>query len=201
MSQRIPLLSNHYYHIYNRGIDGSPIFREQRNYVYFLELYSKYIFPVVATYAYCLMNNHFHLLVRILTPDEQEQRSSEERCSFVPLDPSKQFASFFGTYTKSYNKAYQRTGSLFETPFKRKLVDDDAYFWQLTRYIHQNPERHGFADTFRDWKYSSWNAIVSGGATRVERDEVLDWFGGRGNFVESHLQSVDETKLQPYLIE
>lgn len=64
MSKEIPLLSGQYYHIYNRGNNGENLFREERNYAYFFKLYIHYIYPIADTYAYCLMRNHFHLLVR-----------------------------------------------------------------------------------------------------------------------------------------
>ncbi len=70
MSQ--PLIPGSYYHIYNRGNNGENIFHEERNYRYFLQLYLKYIFPVADTYAYCLLLNHFHLLVRIREAQAQE---------------------------------------------------------------------------------------------------------------------------------
>jgi REP element-mobilizing transposase RayT len=70
--QRLPALQpGKYYHIYNRGINRENIFFETRNYPYFLELYAKYIEPIANTFAYCLMRNHFHLLVRIKTEQEQ----------------------------------------------------------------------------------------------------------------------------------
>ena len=60
-----PLQPGQYYHIYNRGINGEPLFREERNHRHFLKLWAKYIEPLADTYAYCLLNNHFHFLVRI----------------------------------------------------------------------------------------------------------------------------------------
>ena len=60
-----PLQPGEYYHIYNRGIDGEVLFREVRNYHHFLRLWAKYIEPVADTYAYCLLSNHFHFLIRI----------------------------------------------------------------------------------------------------------------------------------------
>ncbi len=66
--QRIPLEPNYFYHIYNRGINGCPIFRESSNYEHFLSIYDKYISNVADTYAWVLMGNHFHLLVKILNP-------------------------------------------------------------------------------------------------------------------------------------
>ncbi|MBF8283376.1 MAG: hypothetical protein HW378_2291 [Anaerolineales bacterium] len=65
MSDPIPLHPGQYYHIYNRGNNRENVFREERNYPYFLKLYAKYIEPIAETYAYCLLRNHFHLLVRI----------------------------------------------------------------------------------------------------------------------------------------
>jgi hypothetical protein len=68
----IPLISEQYYHIYNCGNNGENLFFEERNYPYFLKLYAKYIYPVTNTYAYCLMKNHFHLLVRMKPLEDLE---------------------------------------------------------------------------------------------------------------------------------
>jgi len=65
VEQHLRLEPGRYYHIFNRGIDGTNIFLEERNYAYFLNLYAKHIEPVAETFAYCLMRNHFHLLARI----------------------------------------------------------------------------------------------------------------------------------------
>ena len=65
MQKTIPLEPGVCYHIYNRGINGETIFREERNYAHFLNLYARHIEPVAETFAYCLLCNHFHLLVRI----------------------------------------------------------------------------------------------------------------------------------------
>ncbi len=68
-----PLQFGQYYHIFNRGNNRETLFREERNYPYFLSLFVKHIDPVVDTYAYCLMPNHFHLLVRVKTVEEQTE--------------------------------------------------------------------------------------------------------------------------------
>jgi putative transposase len=65
-----PLYPGGYYHVFNRGNNGENVFLEKRNYPYFLSLYTKYIEPIAETYAYCLLRNHFHLLVRIKTEEE-----------------------------------------------------------------------------------------------------------------------------------
>jgi REP element-mobilizing transposase RayT len=59
-----------YYHIFNRGINGENIFREERNYQYFLDLYAKHIDPVAETFAYSLLKNHFHMLIKVRSDSE-----------------------------------------------------------------------------------------------------------------------------------
>ena len=81
MSQ-IPLTPGVVYHIYNRGNNGENIFIEERNYAYFMKLYDKYITLVAETYAYCLLRNHFHLMVSIKDlPEINEHASLKDACS------------------------------------------------------------------------------------------------------------------------
>jgi hypothetical protein len=188
MSKPEPLQANQYYHIYNRGINGEPLFRETRNYHYFLRLWGRYTEPIAETYAYCLLKSHFHFLVRIKDPGTDA----------VP-QVSRPFNNLFIAYAKAINKAYSRTGSLFESPFRRRLVDSDRYFVALVAYIHRNPQKHGFVDDFRDWPYSSYLAVLSNQATRVQRSAVLGWFGGPAGFKELHASTVHEAVIEPLI--
>ena len=70
MSIVIPLENDRYFHIYNRGINGETIFREKENYEYFMKLYNKYISSIAETFAWVLMSNHFHFVVRIKAKSE-----------------------------------------------------------------------------------------------------------------------------------
>jgi len=134
MPETSRLLPGRYYHIYHRGNNREIIFREERNYPYFLELYAKYIEPVAFTYAYCLLSNHFHVAVRMKTVEEQQawrlahqtSEVSETSEVFEPLDASWQFGKLFNSYTRAFNRAYNRSGSLFEGRFKRKPVNSLA---------------------------------------------------------------------------
>ncbi|MBI1800097.1 MAG: transposase [Chloroflexi bacterium] len=65
MSKPAPLAYGQYYHIYSRGNNRGDIFKDTRNYAYFLKLYAHHIEPIADTYAYCLMRNHFHVLIRV----------------------------------------------------------------------------------------------------------------------------------------
>jgi putative transposase len=149
-----PLLHDTYYHIYNRGNNRENIFIQERNYQYFLHLYSKYIDPIADTFAYCLLRNHFHLAVRIKSEEDIIEFVKTLKVSFVnqphvrqegfvnpnsgqpgkPLGSafvSKQFSNFFNSYAKSINHAYGRTGSLFQHPFGRIPIASDRQFWNV----------------------------------------------------------------------
>jgi len=155
MTSPSPLLYNTYYHIYNRGVNRENIFIEERNYEHFLKLYGKHIAPVVDTFGYCLLRNHFHLAVRVKSEEEIEtlkvssvngqQLGQGESGKWNPGQPGKplgshyvsnQFSNFFNAYAKAINKAYQRTGSLFQHPFGRVLIKTERQFWNVIRYIH-----------------------------------------------------------------
>ena len=219
MSRIAPLLPGHTYHIFNRGNNREDLFREPRNYSYFLELYQKHLNPAVETFAYCLMKNHFHLLVRLKTQQEIQDlagfpkpaRSSGDiaRSSDTVAKPggdsdvsgtSQSFSNFFNAYTKTINKGYRRTGSLFEKPFKRIEVTSEEYFINLIFYIHFNPQRHGFVDDFRGWLWSSYSELLGQLSDWLSRDYVLNWFGGVERCEAFHQGVVDERAIR-HLIE
>ncbi len=191
------------YHIYQRGNNREPIFFEPENYRFFLAKYVQFIEPVAQTYAYCLLSNHFHLLIKTKTVEEQELEQNSQTYDFLkksyvsaaelfkPLSPSNQFRKLFISYAKAMNKRYGRTGSLFENRFGRKEVFDPAYFQNLVVYIHQNPEKHGMIDDFREWPYSSYGALVSKKDTRVAKTAVFSQFDTPTSFMEKHSQIID----------
>jgi putative transposase len=174
----IPLESDKIHHIYNRGIDRANLFYEARNYSYFLEKYAKYMTTGLDTFAYCLLKNHFHLLVRVkdfsnLSNLEDSLTLEQKGLHSPDRIVSKMFADMFNSYSKSINKAQDRTGKLFETPFKRILVEDDVYFTRLIWYIHFNPQKHGFVKDFREYPYSSYHSHLSNKPTKLARDLLL----------------------------
>lgn len=187
-----PLLPDTFYHIYNRGNNGENIFYEERNYRHFLALYSQHISPVANTFAYCLLRNHFHLLIQTKTTallPVETAAVSETAAVLTALDSrqiTRKFNNFFIAYAKAINKAYDRTGSLFEPRFERRKVDNQNYFIHLVNYIHCNPQKHGFVDDFREWPWSSYHTMLSVKPTRLERDVVLAWYGGSSAFVKAH---------------
>jgi REP element-mobilizing transposase RayT len=215
-----PLQPDSFYHIYNRGINGENIFKEERNYSFFLERYAHYIEPFAETYAYCLLKNHFHLLIRTRPEIIIRQKltnlhaeSSEESNVIVQRKPSlhlekpiewmlgNSFSSLFKSYSQSINNTHNRTGRLFEQPFRRILVDSDDYFTELIYYIHHNPQNHGFVEDFKLYPYSSYHSHLSSALTKLRRDEVIDWFGNREAFKKFHSGNQNLDNLGKFRIE
>ena len=171
-----------YYHIYNRGNNREDLFREERNYSYFLKLYADHVDPIAETFAYCLLKNHFHILVRV-------REGLPERAA------GQEFANLFNAYGKAINKAYGRTGSLFEHPYGRIEITDNVYFWRLVTYIHRNPERHGLVDDFRNWPHVSYHTLIANGPTKLQRQAVIGWFDTRDGFLAAHKVEKPEPEL------
>ncbi len=213
MQKDEPLQYGKFYHIYNRGINGEKLFREKTNYEYFLRLYEKYIEQIADTFAWCLVYNHFHLLIKI--KEKNEINEDTDLTGFRNLSsvnnildiknnnkPPKQFFSnLFNAYTKAYNKRYQRHGALFERPFKRKLIDNEKYFKSLIIYINTNPVHHGFVDYPKEWKWSSYLSCISEKSTNLKRDTVIRWFDDIENFKTVHTEKINIINIEKWLFE
>ncbi len=111
----VPLIEGNYYHIYNRGINSSDLFFENENYLHFLKLYDKYVSPIAETFAWCLLKNHFLLLVYIKEQNEIDSELLSYSTVEKPkrIKASKQFSNLFNGYAQAINKRHHRTGSLF----------------------------------------------------------------------------------------
>ena len=137
------------HHIMMRGINHQNIFECAEDYYQFIITLDRMRMRYdddgnpcgtnCTYYAFCLMSNHFHLLIR-----EREEPVG---------DTIKRIAS---SYVYYYNRKYGRDGHLFKERFKSEPVNDMAYFTTLLRYIHQNPVKAGIVDHVKDYDYSSW---------------------------------------------
>ncbi len=172
-----PLEENTFYHIYNRGNNGENLFYKEENYWYFLRKYDEYLSDYLETYAYCLLPNHFHLLIRVKDSKDYEGRFLKTGTSnLVDTDKiiSELFRRFFTSYSKSVNKQESRKGSLFQKNFKRKAVLSDSYFTRLVWYIHSNPKKHQIFNSYKEYPYSSYGRIILDRPTKLLKKEVLD---------------------------
>ncbi len=127
------------YHLFSRGNEHKDIFRSNIDYELFLDILKDtselYDFLV---HAYCLMPNHFHMLIE--TPNAN-------LCNAMKR--------LLGLYTVRFNRAHHRLGHLFQGRYKALLVDKDNYFLQLSRYIHLNPVKAKLAKFPEDYRWSS----------------------------------------------
>ncbi|MFN8358161.1 MAG: hypothetical protein U0Y10_27105 [Spirosomataceae bacterium] len=187
MKGLIDFKADYYYHIVNHAVGSENLFRTSENYRYFLERYAHHTDTVFETFAYCLMPNHFHLLVKI-KPLEVFQKDANFK-NDVHKYVMQKLSNWLNGYAKAYNIRFGRKGALFVDYTKRFLVDSDSYFTATVNYIHQNPVNHGFVKELKEWNHSSYHSIVSDKATRLKRNEVIDWFGGKQKFEHFHQQN------------
>lgn len=133
-----------FYHVMSRGNAKQTIFVEEADYERFLELLSTTSsrFGVLCR-SYCLMPNHFHLL---LQPD------------ISPV--SRMMQQLNSAYSQSFNRRHERVGHVLQGRFKALLVDRDEYFLQLLRYIVMNPVEAGLVDDPGAWRWSSYRATA-----------------------------------------
>lgn len=172
--RKVEFVTGQYYHIYNRGVNRELIFRNPDNYLFLLQRVKEYSSRFeIANIAYCLMPNHYHFLLR--------QDGIQPVGVFVQRT--------FNSYTKAFNKAFQRTGTLFEGPFKSVSVNKDNYLIHLCRYIHRNPLDAGLVSDLADWPYSNY----------------LEWVGKRSGtifdaeFAQEHF--ADAADYQKFVLE
>ena len=204
-----PLLPNASYHIFNHANGFENVFRGKENYRFFLEKYRLFVSPIAETYAYCLMPNHFHLVVRIRKREVIEElirirntnfskvlnfgKVITEKVSIPEISDSeiekflsKQFSNLFSSYTQSFNKVNNRMGSLFVKNFKRELISDKTHFLNTVIYTHRNPVHHGFCKGFEEWAYSSYPGIIYGVESLVESEKLIKITGGLDAIIDSH---------------
>ena len=194
----IPLFPDSTYHLFSRAIGDDKIFRDKGNFHFFLLRLQKYILPVAHIYAFCLLPNHFHLLVRIkdLTAIKayfdvvkKEKAFTEESISDFIME---RFSNLLNSYAKSFNKVYRRKGGLFIDYIRRVEITTDAQLWSTVFYIHKNPVHHGYCQPLNDWQWSSYKAYSKKTMQWIDCTEVIRCYGSLTSFLQFHAQPVDQ---------
>jgi len=123
MSKRtVPFIPGNYYHVYNKAVADNKLFIEEKNYHFFVSKIKKYLLESADILAYCLMPNHYHLIIQLKNTE-------------LPSPMQKLALS----YSVTFNNIYQRTGHLFQGPYQIKHIGDSVYLLHLSRYVHLNP--------------------------------------------------------------
>jgi hypothetical protein len=204
-----PLEPGNFYHIFNRGNNYQQVFFEPFDQNLFLLKWREFIHPVARTFAYNLLPNHFHALVqireeplRMVFPPLKANFDWASplwvpRCEVPDLSTidkygtprwvSRGFTNFFISYERKMQKLRGFHGAVFHSPFKRIIVEDESYFDYLTSYIHFNGKKHGLKALAQiEQPFSSYLDLIGKEATFLEREFMLDRFGGREGFIRFH---------------
>ena len=169
------------HHVMGRGIDGIKIFRSKNDRADFLNrlaiLSEK---EALSIFAWALMDNHFHLLVRT---------------GKLPLSDS--MRKLLTGYVVNYNRRHKRNGHLFQNRYKSILCEDDPYLLELTRYIHLNPLRAGIVENTNELRRSErcGHSAIVGTIKRAwqDRETILAYFGKRRKpAIEKYEQFVED---------
>lgn len=160
------------YHVYNRGNDRQPIFFSRANYLFFLQKIRDSIRPHCEMLAYCLMPNHFHLLLLATESTLKTNLIGGMKKNVL----SEGFKSALSSYTQAINRQEVRTGSLFTQNTKAKELPGSDYGCTCFQYIHQNPARAGLVKRLEDWEFSSFRdyaGLRNGTLCNREQAKVL----------------------------
>lgn len=140
------------FHIYNRGNNRQTIFFERENYLYFLFKIRKYLLPHCEILSYCLMPNHFHLLIYADERTVQTVKIGNNDINVLSYG----FQNLLSSYTKAINRKFERTGSLFTQNTKAKALASMPDGYICLKYIHQNPLKAGLVQDMKEWGFSSY---------------------------------------------
>jgi REP-associated tyrosine transposase len=187
------------YHIYNKTNNKELLFRSDENHYYFLRRYSHFISPIADTYAWNLLPNHFHFIIKIKQQSQilswlatlpADTITITEKHFLEDLDVNRltemTFKRLFTSYAMAYNKMYQRSGNLFYRTFKRIEILKESDFTHSIVYVHANALKHKLVREFTSHPWTSFHSIISNKPTNLLRDEVIDWFGSKEKFVKVH---------------
>lgn len=149
------------FHIWARGNDGQDIFRDAKDSQRFIDLLARAKGRLgLRLYAYCLMSNHLHLLLHVLT---------------APLSSVMQW--LLTCYVSYFNRRWQRKGHLFQERFDSILCQNNTYFLELLRYIHLNPVRAKLVATPEEWTWSGHRELTGAALPLlIDRDFPLSLF-------------------------
>lgn len=187
-------------HVYNRTNNKELLFRRVRDRLYFMDLFRKIILPFIDPFAWTLIPNHFHFVVRTKEKNaiiEYLSNLPEENLIKTEIEFLKgkidvpelvlfEFRRMMQAYTAAFNKWYGRKGNLFHRSLKRVKIRSDKQFRRAIIYVHKNSEKHGLVDDFREYEWSSWHELSGPERIFLNRKDVYEKFGSKKGFLCAH---------------
>lgn len=201
---------NEYMHLIAKAVGNNLLFNTDDNKVFFLDLYFKYLEEYVDTYAFCLLDNHVHWLVKctkenklkeyllLIEKDKRKKHQNDFIDGTITFERAieYQWKDFFISYALAFNIRHKRKGTLFVNPFRRIAIQDEAHLSHLIIYIHANQIKHGIEKNIDVCRFTSYHSIVSDHPTKLQRAEVIELFGGKESFIELHHRIINYYKNQ-----
>lgn len=163
--------STEFYHITSRGINKLPIFAKNLERSRFLKIIQDSINQYeIKIFAYCIMSNHFHLLIRA---------PIEELSAFM--------ARILSVYAIYYNQKHNRVGYVFDGRFRSQCIEDESYFFNCLRYIHLNPIKANMCKTLENYRYSSFKEYISPSPSSIIHPIAFE-------IINKHFESLEHFK-------
>ena len=154
----------------------------------------KYLLQVSDVYSYCLLPNHFHIILKFKQETELDIEARKTRLH-QPI------SNMLNAYTKAINKRHNRRGSLFQEHLKRIKITKETYLKNLIVYVNTNSSHHQIED-YITYKYSSYDALISNQKTSIKRDEVIQLFSDVSNFkYVLHSKKLNIDSVQELILE
>lgn len=176
---KTPVLPDKYYHIFNKANNNELIFKDDKDYQFFMEHLAKLLADNIDIYAFCLMPNHFHLFIQ---PKYNSKSKGEGSIN-------ESLRKLFQLYAQYFNKKYTRKGSLFYKSFRRIEIRNEVYLKYILFYIHYNPQKSRIVSDFTNYQYSSYRFYVSNKPSKLRKEIVLQWFDNSfKEFEQFHLE-------------
>ncbi|MDR9418239.1 hypothetical protein [Gracilimonas sp.] len=129
------------------------------------------------------------MIISVRPESQQQEIIISQQLDFkFPLSPSKQLSHLFNGYAQAINHQEDRVGSLFQKNFKRKIVESEEYFRRVIIYVHQNPDKHGYSISYKQYPFSSYPCYIGKKESHdfLNMEKTLDLFGGKENFLAAH---------------
>jgi REP element-mobilizing transposase RayT len=204
------------YHIFNHAVGNDKLFIDDKNYSFFLGKVQQWILPVCDIYAFCLMPNHFHLLLKIKDESELLEAFEEliikrlkinleidntvlkKRSYVLSRIISDQFSHCYNSYVQAFNKVYSRSGGLMKEGFQRKHVNSEEYLNDSIIYIHCNPVIAGLVSRPEDWKHSSYHELISNQKKGLCSIDIIERFENLENFKYLHHVYIEKKRNEKF---
>ena len=190
------IISGETYHIYNQGNNKEAIFLTEGNYLHFLLLFRKFVWPYCKVFSYCLMPNHFHFLIHATPESEKVIKSG----NIALCELSNGFRLLQSNYALCFNQQFERSGSLFRQRTKAKSITDGSehYGFIAFHYIHQNPLVAGLVSKMEQWPYSSFSDYMKfRNGTLCDQELAYKIIGfDKQDFAKESYREIDEKMIR-----